>query len=81
MQMGLGVKEMTRSEKLHRIVVELNRVADMMTFYDTDPKNGAELYGLSGIIESLIQVVAQRRDEIKASEDQEGQNDEPMDRR
>lgn len=64
---------MKRSERLHRIVVELNRVADMMTFYDTDHETGTELYGLPGITESIIQVVAQRRDEIKALEEQEQQ--------
>lgn len=64
---------MKRSERLHRIVVELNRVADMMAFYDTDPENGTELYGLFGITDSLIQVVAQRRDEMKALEEQEAQ--------
>lgn len=64
---------MKRSERLHRIVVELNRVADMMVFYDTDHETGAELYGLSGIVYALIQVVAQRRDEIKSVEEQEEQ--------
>lgn len=62
---------MKRSERLHRIVVELNRVADMMVFYDTDRDTGTELYGLFGIIGALIQVVAQRRDEIKALEERE----------
>lgn len=61
---------MKRSERLHRIVVELNRVADMIVFYDTDRETGTELYGLFGIIDSLIQVVAQRRDEIKTLEEQ-----------
>lgn len=62
-----------RSEKLHRIVVELNRVADMMTFYDTDRENGTELYGLVGILYALVQVVAQRRDEMRALEEREEQ--------
>ena len=66
---------MKRSERLHRIVVELNRVADMIAFYDTDPENGTELYGLFGIADSLIQVVAQRRDEMKALEERETRND------
>lgn len=64
---------MTRSERLHRIVVELNRVADMMTFYSTDRETGTELYGLVGIIDALVQVVAQRRDEIKTLEEREEQ--------
>ena len=64
---------MKRSERLHRIVVELNQVADRMVFYDTDGDTGTELYGLFGIVASLAQVVAQRRDEIKALEEREEQ--------